>query len=129
MMARKVQGDGDEPVHVKDTTLACAADWGPPDPLYDGGQQGFRALLLRRLAHKVSGGKETFAQLVVQRLISDALQGNSRALQDIFALIDGQGTARGSGGGYTQHLPAIDERIASRILEATHDDRDDPPLD
>jgi hypothetical protein len=29
----------------------------------------------------------------------------------------------------TQPLPEIDERTANRILAATHDDRDDPPLD
>ena len=75
-MARKVQVDRDEAEHVMDTTLRAAADWGPPDPLYDGGQQGLRALLLRRLAHTVSGGTETFAQLVVQKLINNALQGN-----------------------------------------------------
>jgi hypothetical protein len=112
-----------------DITPWAATDWGSPDPLSDGGQQGLRTLLLRRLAHRVSGGKETFAQLVVQKLISDALQGNLRALQEIFALIDGQGAARESGGGNTPASPAIDERIACRILEATHDDRDDPPLD
>jgi hypothetical protein len=112
-----------------DITPRATADWGPPDSLSDGGQQGLRALLLRRLAHTVSGGKETFAQHVVQKLISDALQGNQRALQEIFTLIDGQGAARGSGGGNTQPLPEIDERTASRIIEATHDDRDDPPLD
>jgi hypothetical protein len=128
-MTRKTERNGDEAAHVMDITLASAADWGTPDPVYDTGQQGLRALLLRRLAHTVSGGKETFAQLVVQRLINDALQGNVRALQDIFALIDGQGAVRGSGGGNTQSSPAIDERIASRILEATHDDSDDPPLD
>jgi hypothetical protein len=112
-----------------DITPRATADWGPPDPLFDGGQQGLRALLLRRLAHTVSGGKETCAQHVVQKLISDALQGNHRALQEIFTLIDGQGAARGSGGGNTQPLPEIDERTACRIIEATHDDRDDPPLD
>ena len=111
-MVRRVQVDRDEAEHVMDTTLTCAADWGPPDPLYDGGQQGLRALLLRRLAHTVSGGTETLAQLVVQKLINNALQGNYRALQDIFALIDGQGAARGSGGGNTQPFAAIDERIA-----------------
>jgi hypothetical protein len=128
-MARKAQPDGYEEECGMDITLWATADWGPPDPLSDGGQQGLRALLLRRLAHSVSGGKETFAQLVVQKLINDALQGNLRAIQEIFALIDGQGAARGSGGGTTQPLLAIDERIACRILDATLDDRDDPPLD
>jgi hypothetical protein len=128
-MVRKAERDGDVAERDMDVNLWAGADWGPPDPLSDGGEQGLRALLLRRLAHTVSGGKETFAQLVVQRLINDALQGNVRALQDIFALIDGQGAVRGSGGGNTQPSPAIDERIASRILEATHDDSDDPPLD
>jgi hypothetical protein len=112
-----------------DITSRTTADWGPPDPLFDGGQQGLRALLHRRLAHTVSGGKETFAQHVVQKLISDALDGNHRALQEIFTLIDGPGAARGAGGGNTQPLPEIDERTAIRMIEATHDDLDDPPLD
>ena len=112
-----------------DASRRATGDWGPPDPLSDGGQQGLRALLLRRLAHTVAGSNETFAQHVVQKLLSDALQGNYRALQEIFALIDGQGATRESGGGNAQPLPEIDERTASRILEATHDDLDDPPLD
>ena len=128
-MVRMAKRDGDHAEPVTNINLWSVADWGPPDPLCDGGQQGLRALLLRRLAHTVSGGKETFAQQVVQKLITDALRGNARALQDIFALIDREGAARGSGGGNTQLLPAIDEDVASRILEATHDDRDDPPLD
>jgi hypothetical protein len=128
-MARKAACDGDEAEPVMVSAVSTAPDWGPPDPLSDGGQQGLRALLLRRLAHTVSGGTQTFAQHVVQRLISDALQGNLRALQEIFALIDGQGAARESGVVNAQPLPPIDERVACRILEATHDDRDDPPFD
>jgi hypothetical protein len=128
-MVRKAERDGDVAERDMDVNLWAGADWGPPDPLSDGGEQGLRALLLRRLAHTVSGGKETFAQHIVQKLITDALQGNSRALQEIFALIEGQGAARESGGRYTQPLPAIDQRTVSRILEVTHDDRDDPPVD
>jgi hypothetical protein len=128
-MVRKPQSYGSEEESGTDITRQATADWGPPDPLSDGGQQGLRALLLRRLAHTVSGSNETFAQHVVQKLLSDALQGNYRALHEIFTLIDGQGAARESGNGITQSAPEIDERTASRILEATHDDRDDPPLD
>jgi hypothetical protein len=128
-MVRKAERNGHEAARVMDLTLWAAADWGTPDLLADGGRQGLRALLLRRLTHTVSGGKETFAQLVVQQLISDALNGNFRALQEIFSLIDGQGAAGESGAQNAQTVEAIDDRIACRILEATHDDRDDPPVD
>jgi hypothetical protein len=128
-MVRTAQPYGSEEEHGMDASRRATGDWGPPDPLFDGGQQGLRALLLRRLSHTVSGSKETFAQRVVQKLISDSLQGNYRALQEIFTLIDGQGATRESGAGNAQPLPEIDERTASRILESTHDDRDDPPLD
>jgi len=128
-MARHSERDRDGSQDEMDVNQWAAAEWGPPDPLSDGGQRGLRSLLLRRLAHTVSVGKETFAQHIVQKLISEALAGNLRAIQEIFALVDGQGAARTSSGENTQPLGAIDERVACRILEATHDDRDDPPVD
>jgi hypothetical protein len=71
------------------------------------------ALLRRLLVGRHDGGK-TWAQLVSEGWIVDALEGNPRAIEDIFGRIEKGRLAAASA---AEARPPIDDETAGKVLE------------
>jgi len=79
----------------------------------EGGIVNLTGVLSRLLLEEDEGGK-TRAQQMVEGWITDALEGNPRAIEDIFDRTEKGRLARASAPAAT---PSIDDGTASKILE------------
>jgi hypothetical protein len=72
------------------------------------------ALLRHLLARRNNHGK-TWAQLLIEGWIVDALEGNFRALEEV---LDRAGTGRPSGASAADDFSPLDDAMISKIVEA-----------
>jgi hypothetical protein len=77
--------------------------------------------LLRRLLVGCNAVGKTWAQLMSEGWIVDALEGNARAVEDIFDRIEKGRLSRASA---TDAAPPIDDEMASKVLGVLSDSGD-----
>jgi hypothetical protein len=132
-MARKIahgRHKSDKDADLCAATVSANA-FVPPasNTLGDGSQINLTDILRRRLTWIDASNGVSCGERVIEVLITAALNGNLRALQDILDRVEADAPPPLPGAGAFMSLPEFDEYRARKILEAARDDDDDQPVD